>query len=206
MTLRVLAVASEAYPLIKTGGLADVVGALPAALAPHGVAVTTLLPGYPLVMQQLQRVRGAKRAEVLHSYEDLMGAKARLLRVTIASLPLIVLDAPGLFAREGGPYADRTGVDWPDNWRRFAALARAGADIADGIADGYQPDLVHAHDWQAAMAPAFMRYGNERARRTPSVMTIHNLAFQGVDFIRNKKIGIRKKAGSVCLCQKIRRV
>ena len=179
MTLRVLAVASEAYPLIKTGGLADVVGALPAALEPHGVEMTTLLPGYPIVLQQMQHGRGAKRAQVMHSYEQLMGAKARLLHVTTASLPLIVLDAPGLFAREGGPYADRTGVDWPDNWRRFAALAKAGADIAGGIADGYQPDLVHAHDWQAAMAPAFMRYGNERARRTPSVMTIHNLAFQG---------------------------
>ena len=99
MTLRVLAVASEAYPLIKTGGLADVVGALPAALAPHGVEVTTFLPGYPVVMQQLQRGRGAKRVEVLHGYQELMGEKARLLRVTTASLPLIVLDAPGLFAR-----------------------------------------------------------------------------------------------------------
>lgn len=179
MTLRVLAVASEAYPLIKTGGLADVVGALPAALTPHGVEMTTLLPGYPVVMQQLQRGRGAKWVEELHGYEELMGERARLLRVSTSSLPLIVLDAPGLFAREGGPYADRAGVDWPDNWCRFAALAKAAADLAGGIATGYQPDLVHAHDWQGAMAPAFMRYGNDRARRTPSVITIHNLAFQG---------------------------
>lgn len=179
MTVRVLAVASEAYPLIKTGGLADVVGALPGALAQHGVETTTLLPGYPAVMRQIPRGRGVRRPEVLHSYGDLMGSEARLLHVTKGPLPLIILDAPGLFAREGGPYADRNGEDWPDNWRRFAALGRAGADLAAGIATGFEPDLVHVHDWQGAMTPAYMRYGNERARRTPSVITIHNLAFQG---------------------------
>jgi len=175
MTFKVLAVASEAYPLIKTGGLADVVGALPAALAPHGVATTTLLPGYPAILHALEGARPV----VLHKYANLLGAGARLLHFPKAALPLIVLDAPALFARDGGPYGDPTGVDWPDNWRRFAALGRAAADLAGGIAPKFQPDLVHAHDWQGAMAAAYMRYGDERAQATPSVITIHNLAFQG---------------------------
>ena len=173
MTLQVLSVASEAYPLIKTGGLADVVGALPAAVAPHGVAVTTLLPGYPAILRTL----GA--GKIVHRYADLLGVKARLVSYTSSAIPLIILDAPALYAREGGPYADPAGADWPDNWRRFAALAHAAADLAGGVAAKFQPDLVHAHDWQAAMAPAYMRFGNAKARATPSVVTIHNLAFQG---------------------------
>src|SRR5690606_17522150 len=88
-----------------------------------------------------------------------------------------VLDAPHLFDRPGGPYGDSTGADWPDNWRRFSALSFAGADIAAGAIAGYRPDVVHAHDWQAALTLAYMRYG--QASGTPSVMTVHNLAFQG---------------------------
>ena len=163
--MRVLSVASEAYPLVKTGGLADVVGALPGALAAHGVAVTTLIPGYPLVGKAIGR------AKVIRRWEDLLGAPARLLKADIAGHPLLVLDAPSLFARAGGPYADASGVDWPDNWRRFAALGRAAADIAGDY------DILHAHDWQAAMAPAYLRFGP--AHTTKSVTTIHNIAFQG---------------------------
>src|SRR5690606_10059753 len=79
--------------------------------------------------------------------------------------------------RAGGPYGDATGTDWPDNWRRFAALGQAGADIAAGALDGYAPDLVHAHDWQAALTLTYMRFG--AAIGIPSVLTVHNLAFQG---------------------------
>ena len=162
--MRVLSVASEAYPLVKTGGLADVVGALPAALGPHGIETTTLLPGYPSVVKSLGR------AKTVHRWTDLLGTPARLLGGRIDGHPLLVLDAPELFARDGGPYADATGRDWADNWRRFAALGRAAADLAA------QFDLVHAHDWQGAMAPAYLRYDGAR---TPSVLTIHNIAFQG---------------------------
>src|SRR5690242_7162167 len=98
--MRILSVASEAYPLIKTGGLADVVGALPGALKPHGLAVTTLLPGYPAVLA------GLKQADILHQYDDLLGHPARLLQADIGGSPLLVLDAPDLFARAGGLYAD----------------------------------------------------------------------------------------------------
>jgi starch synthase len=162
--MHVLSVASEAYPLVKTGGLADVVGALPAALMPHGIETTTLLPGYPSVVKSLGRAKPIRR------WDDLLGTPARLLGGRIAGHPLLVLDAPDLFARDGGPYADATGRDWDDNWRRFAALGRAAADLAG------QFDLVHAHDWQGAMAPAYLRYDGAQV---PSVLTIHNIAFQG---------------------------
>lgn len=178
MPLRVLSVTSEAVPLIKTGGLADVAGALPAAVAPHGIEVTTLLPGYPAVIAKLGRRR------VVHAWDSLLGEPARLLAGMLGEAPLVVLDAPGLFAREGSLYTDPAGRDWPDNWRRFAALSRAAADIAGGamVVRGKQRlfDVLHAHDWQAAMAPAYLRWAMpEEAAPVPSVMTIHNMAFQG---------------------------
>ncbi|MEH3037642.1 MAG: glycogen synthase GlgA [Sphingomonas adhaesiva] len=171
MTISVLSVASEAYPLVKTGGLADVVGALPAALAPHDVATTTLLPGYPAVLAALNRPRA------VHRWADLLGTPARLLAGTLdGAQPLLALDAPALFAREGGLYADALGRDWEDNWRRFAALSRAAADLATGAVKGRRFDVLHAHDWQAALAPAYLRYAGAPVR---SVMTVHNIAFQG---------------------------
>jgi len=178
MTLKVLSVASEAVPLVKTGGLADVVGALPGALAPHGVETTTLLPGYPAVLATLHRPRA------IHAWDSLLGTPARLLTGTLeGGHPLLVLDAPALYAREGAPYTDSAGRDWADNWQRFAALGRAAADIAGGaVTKRGKPqafDLVHAHDWQAAMAPAYLRYAPLGERRVPSVVTIHNMAFQG---------------------------
>ena len=170
---QVLFVASEAYPLVKTGGLGDVVGALPKALAGHGVTVTTLLPGYPSVRKAI----GV--ASLVHHYEDLMGAQAQILAARQNGPPLLVLDAPALFARDGGPYGDAQGVDWSDNWRRFAALARAGADLASGAIPNWRFDLLHAHDWHAALAPAYLRYAPGPGPCAPSVMTVHNMAFQG---------------------------
>jgi starch synthase len=169
--IQVLSVASEAYPLAKTGGLGDVVGALPGALASHGVTVTTLLPGYPAIQEKL----GA--AGLVHRYDNLMGCEARIVASWIDDYPMLVLDAPALFLRNGGLYGDHKGVDWPDNWRRFAALGRAAADLASGAIPHWHFDLLHAHDWQAALGPAYLRYGS--APRTPSVMTVHNIAFQG---------------------------
>ncbi len=176
MTTRVLSVASEAYPLVKTGGLADVVGALPAALAIHDVAVTTLIPGYPALADTLWL---GGQARVVHVYDDLLGVEARLLAGEIAGHPLLVLDAPDLFARVGGLYGDRGGKDWPDNWRRFAALGRAAADLASGAIPGYAFDVAHAHDWQAAMTAAYLRYAPGPGPAARSVVTIHNIAFQG---------------------------
>ncbi len=116
--LQVLGVASEMFPLLKTGGLADVVGALPAALAPLGVAVRTLLPGHPSVLAALPD------ALALHQWPDWFGGPARLLAAHHAGLDLLVLDAPHLYLRAGNPYLDATGRDWPDN---AGALCRPGA-------------------------------------------------------------------------------
>lgn len=172
MTLAVLSVASEAVPFVKTGGLADVAGALPAALAPHDVAVTTMVPGYPGVLAKL-----GKRPRTAHKWADLFGGPARLL----AKNGLLALDAPHLFDRPGRPYGDDAGHDWPDNWRRFAAFGRAAADVAGGAVKGLRFDLLHAHDWQAGLAPAYLRFAPPRPGQPvpPAVMTIHNMAFQG---------------------------
>jgi len=170
---QVLSVASEAFPLVKTGGLADVVGSLPAALATHGITVTTLLPGYPAVRAAI----GA--APFVHRYADLMGAQAQLLSGWLNGHPLLVLDAPTLFDREGGLYGDSTGKDWHDNWRRFAALGRVAADLASGAIPNWHFDLLHAHDWQAGMAPAYLRFAPGPGPRAPSIMTVHNIMFQG---------------------------
>lgn len=171
--MQVLSVAAEAYPLVKTGGLGDVVGALPGALADHGVTVTTLLPGYPAVREHI----GA--APIVHHYENLFGVEARILASTINGHPLLVLDAPALFLRDGGIYTDHKGADWADNWRRFAALGRAAADLASGAIPNWHFDLLHAHDWHAGLAPAYLRYAPGPGPVAPSAITIHNIAFQG---------------------------
>ncbi len=174
MKLRVLSVASEAVPLVKTGGLADVVGALPDALAPHGVAMTVMVPGYPAVLKAIGKARA------IHAWPSLLGEPARLLAARLGEHALLVLDAPGYFARGGGPYGDSAGHDWADNWRRFAAFGRAAADLAGGAVKGKRFDVLHAHDWQAAMAIAYTRFAPPpQAAPLPSVMTIHNMAFQG---------------------------
>ncbi|MCX7326695.1 MAG: glycogen synthase GlgA [Hyphomicrobiales bacterium] len=169
--LPVLAVTSEIFPLVKTGGLADVAGALPGALANEGVAVTTLVPGYPAVLAVLGKAR-----PVL-DITDLFGGPARLLRGKASGLDLLALDAPHLYARDGNPYLGPDGRDWPDNARRFAALSAMAAAIGRGAVKGYRPRLVHAHDWQAGLTAAYLYHGGPNP--PPSVFTVHNLAFQG---------------------------
>ena len=168
--MKVLSVASEIYPLVKTGGLADVAGALPAALANHGVEMVSFVPGYPAVMSALEK------PQELHKFPDLWGAPAALRRGKAKGLDVIVLDAPHLFARTGNPYLGPDGRDWPDNARRFAVFAEMAAEVARGTFGGTKFDLLHGHDWQAALASCYLRY-----RGGPkSLLTIHNIAFQGV--------------------------
>jgi starch synthase len=171
MTLAVLAVASEIYPLIKTGGLADVVGALPGALAAEGVAVTTLVPGYPAVLKAMP---GAKR---VLDITDLFGGPARVLRGKAGGLDVMALAAPHLYDRPGNPYLGPDGRDWPDNVQRFAGLAAIAASLARGAIKGFRPKVVHAHDWQAGLTAAYLHYGGPKP--PPTVFTVHNLAFQG---------------------------
>lgn len=171
--MQVLSVASEVFPLVKTGGLADVTGALPAALKHHGVKMTTLLPGYPAVMQALEK------PEMHHAAKNLFGGEARLLSGKAKGLDVMVLDAPYLFARPGNPYAGPDRKDWPDNAQRFAALSRMAADVALGRAGKFKVDVLHLHDWQAALAAAYVRYAESVSRKPATVVTVHNIAFQG---------------------------
>jgi starch synthase len=169
--IRALSVASEIYPIIKTGGLADVVGALPTALKAEGVEVRTIVPGFPGVMRALGTAQ-----EALY-YPNLHGGPARLLSGSSGELDMFVIDAPHLYARPGNPYVTPDGKDWPDNAARFAALGRVAADIGLGAVPSFVPDIVHAHDWQAGLTHAYLRY-SERSGPT-TVMTVHNLAYQG---------------------------
>jgi len=187
--IRVLSVASEVFPLVKTGGLADVAGALPAALGRERVAVRTLIPGYRAVMAAFAK------ASVVHEYASLFGGPARLRAATVRGLDIFVLDAPHLYDRDGGPYADRRGQDFADNAFRFAALCRAGADIGSGAARDFIPDVVHCHDWQAGLAPAYLHYAGGPRPRT--VMTVHNMAFQGQFPVTCDSLGLPWHAWSI---------
>lgn len=169
--MKVLSIVSEVFPLIKTGGLADVAGALPKALGVQGIEVVTLVPGYPQVLEHLPE---RTMAGVLG---DLLGHRAVLSRARTGGLDLLILEIPELYQRDGGPYLDAGGHDHPDNWLRFAVLSLAGARIALGHLGSGKADIVHVHDWQTALTPVYLRYAFRSG--LPVVCTIHNLAFQG---------------------------
>jgi starch synthase len=173
--MRILFATSEARPLIKTGGLADVSGALPAALREIGLDCRLLLPGYPAVLA------GCGEATRVCALTGLPGGtEATLLEAAMPDngVPLYILDAPELFQRKGGPYQDVAGHDHPDNALRFAVFSKAAAILASSQSPlDWRPDLLHCNDWQTGLAPAYLRLSGEK---TPSIMTVHNLAYQGV--------------------------
>ncbi|WP_298156992.1 glycogen synthase GlgA [Ferrovum sp.] len=175
--MNILFLTSEIHPLIKTGGLADVSRSLPLALHALGHGVRILLPGYVGVQAQLTDIHC-----ILEDFpHGLLPAPARLLEATLpdTALTLWILDCPKLFERAGGgPYQDEKGKDWPDNPARFGAFCAAGAWLAQqaGARLNWAPELVHCNDWQTALTPALMKFW---ACPVPSVLTIHNLAFQG---------------------------
>lgn len=172
--MRILHVASECYPLVKTGGLADVVGALPPAQAGLGDDVRLLLPGYPAVLDGLE---GLVRTHAL----PVPWAPPAWLAYgrTPAGVPCYAVEAPALYDRPGNPYLDANGKEWWDNHLRFALLGWAAAWLA-GPAGGrrWRPDILHAHDWQAGLAPAYAALSGQP--RPGTVTTIHNIAYQGV--------------------------
>ena len=172
--MRVLFVASEVYPLVKTGGLADVVAALPTALGQLGVDVRVLVPGYPKVLDGLELT-----GRVVRLGNVIGGGAARLLYGRVGDQQLLVLDAPQLYERGGSPYAGPDGRDWPDNHRRFAALCDVAAWLA-GPEGGqrWRPDLIHGHDWQSGLVPAYVAL--LQGPRPATITTVHNLAYQGV--------------------------
>jgi len=174
--MKVLHVAAEVYPLVKTGGLADVTAALPPALAEAGADVRLLLPGLPAILDAVQSAR-----TVIDIGACFGALRVRLLlgRMPGTHLPVYVVDAPHLYRRPGGPYQAADGQEWPDNLRRFALLGWVAAHLAADDADpAWVPDIVHAHDWHAGMACAYM--ADHPATLAASVFTVHNLAFQGL--------------------------
>jgi starch synthase len=174
--LRVLHVAAEVYPLVKTGGLADVVAALPVAQAEQGADVRLLLPGYPAIIESVQ---GARAVIDIGACFGALRVRLLLGRMPGTALPVYVIDAPYLYRRAGGPYQAPDGEEWPDNLQRFALLGWVAAHLAADDADpAWVPDIVHAHDWHAAMACAFV--AEHLPTRAASVFTVHNLAFQGL--------------------------
>ena len=169
----VLFVTPECAPLVKTGGLGDVSAALPAALHAHGVDVRMLLPGYPAVTAANPHAREVASFSVL-------GHAVRLLESALESgVPLYILESAALFDRGGGPYQSDDGSDWSDNAVRFGVLSRVGALLGSGASPlAWRPTVVHAHDWPAALAPVYLRF--TPGPRAASLITIHNLAFQGI--------------------------
>ncbi len=187
MSLKVLSVTSEIYPLIKTGGLADVAGALPLALKAEDVSTMTLVPGYPAVIAKLEA------AEEMCAIPNLFHGHARLFKAKAGNLDLFVLDAPHLYDRHGNPYVAPGGADWPDNAFRFAALGKVAAFIGQGGVPAFVPDVVHAHDWQAGLAVAYLHFAE--GARPATVATVHNLAYQGqfpIDLI--EPLGLPRRA------------
>ena len=174
--MRILHVASEIFPLVKTGGLADVVGSLPPALAKRGLDVRVLLPGLPGVLD------GMLDLKPVIQIGPVFGAAVVTLSIgqlPDSRLPAYVIEAPFLYRREGNPYVGPDGHDWNDNHRRFGLLGWVAAHLASGeLHPEWVPDVVHAHDWHAGLAPAYI--GQNPGLKTPTVFTVHNLAFRGL--------------------------
>ncbi|SEB20997.1 glycogen synthase GlgA [Variovorax sp. YR216] len=178
--MRILQVSAELFPLLKTGGLADVAGALPLALLAAGQDVRVLLPGFPAI------VAGVVDSEPLAEFAAPWGERIRLRfgRIPIDGAPAVpayVIDAPWLYDRPGNPYEDPSRQPYGDNHRRFALLGWAAAQLARDLDPHWRPEIVHAHDWHAGLAPAYLAFAQPDGRpRVGSVFTVHNLAYQGL--------------------------
>lgn len=174
--MKLLFASSEIFPLAKTGGLADVAGALPQALAQTGIDICLLMPAY----RDIARQTGARPIANLGDPFGLGSTNVLEGRVPDNDLPIWLIDTPGLFDRDGGPYQDANGIDWPDNDMRFGLLSWAAARLAQKNSPvSWKPDILHAHDWQTGLAPAYLKAWNDPAR--PAVVfTIHNMAYQGL--------------------------
>lgn len=174
--MRVLHVASEVFPLAKTGGLADVSAALPAALSELDIDTRLILPGYPQAIEHALNPGEVARFDGLLGCEDVRLLSARL---PDTGLPIWMVHCPALYGRNGGIYQNEDGHDWHDNALRFAMLNHVAALVADGSADKrWRPDLVHAHDWHAGLVPLLL--STRRGPQPACVLTIHNLAYQGL--------------------------
>ena len=171
--MKVLFVTTEMDDFVRVGGLAAVSAALPRALRPWS-DVRIMLPGYRDVVEQFTHIEIVGQCAALAEMPACSLGRAS----TRDGLPVYVLLCPQLYDRPGNPYGDESGRDWPDNDVRFGRFASAAAELAMGTLDkNWAADLVHANDWQAALAPAYLAW---KGARIPSILTIHNLAYQGL--------------------------
>ena len=189
--MNVLFVTSELSGYAKTGGLADVSAALPKALRGRGVDVRILVPFYGSGRNLPPCIAPQGHLEGLGEIPS-----CNLAAGTIAGIPVIFINCRPLYDRAGTPYASPDRVDWPDNDVRFARLALAAAQIAQGEGGiGWRPDLIHANDWPTALAPGYLVW---RGAAVPSIFTVHNLAYQGLfDASRLRALGIPDSAYSI---------
>ena len=183
--MRILFVTSEAFPLIKTGGLADVSGSLPAALKALGTDIRLLIPGYPSVLQKLvnpQYLCAVEQLPVVGRADLMMGT------MPDTNLTVIAINCPSLYERDGGPYINNKGFDWEDNPIRFGVLSKIAALLSSPQSplnhipaghelQNWQPDIVHCNDWQTGLTPAYMKLIHPSQAK--SLLSVHNLAFQG---------------------------
>jgi starch synthase len=166
---------SEAHPLIKTGGLADVAASLPAALVELGHDARLIIPAYPRAVKQVREPKPLCELRVQGSHEQVRILAGRLPDTL---LPVYLVEAPDHFCREGSPYTDLSGRDWGDNAERFMLFNRVLARIAMGLpALGWRPQILHCNDWQTGLAPALLQ---DTPERPATVFTVHNLAYQGL--------------------------
>jgi len=170
--LRVLHVAAELYPWVKTGGLGDVMAALPPALIACGVDARLVLPGFAGFVDAFE-LGQSLRLRTPFAVERVRVARGLVPGSGVAAY---IVDDPALYDRPGNPYAAPDGRDWPDNHRRFALLGWVAAALAQGADPNWRPDILHCHDWHAGLAPAYLR---AEGATVPSVFTVHNLAYQG---------------------------
>ena len=174
--MKVLHVAAEVFPLIKTGGLADVVGALPQALIAEGADARLLLPGLPAITDA---VLHQKKICDLGSVFGAVNVSLWMGHMPHSRVKVYVVRAPYLYARPGGPYQAPDGSEWSDNLQRYGLLGWVAAHLGAGDADpDWTPQVLHAHDWHAALACAYV--AAHPARQVATVYTVHNLAYQGL--------------------------
>ena len=180
--MKILFATPEFAPLIKTGGLADVAGSLPGALAGLGVDVRVLLPAYPAVLRALgidEEYPVSLGPAIPIAAAGAMPSARLLTAHTAQGVELLLVHCPALYERPGNPYLGPDGKDWPDNDLRYGLFSRIAALLGtDRSPLSWRPDVVHCHDWQAALAPVHLVYA--AGRRAGSVLTIHNLAYQGI--------------------------
>lgn len=177
--LRVLFITPEVYPLCKTGGLGDVSAALPAALRALHTDVRLLLPGYPQVLAGVSYKSRVAGFSELEQFPPAILLSARLSLSKSENIPVFVIDCPGLYRREGGPYMDALGRDWPDNALRFGLLSKIGAILASNASPiAWRPHIAHCNDWQSGLTSAYLYF--HPGKKAATLMTIHNLAFQGI--------------------------